>query len=112
MILKYTNHNIGGEVVKDNETYILRDNKSLSNLILSQTILHRGQSTRGHFHEGQEEVYFFVHGEARMTVGDEEFKVKSGDIVLIPDGSFHRVVNTGESDCIFNCVFDGGKRNH
>jgi oxalate decarboxylase/phosphoglucose isomerase-like protein (cupin superfamily) len=111
MVHKLNNHNIGGNVVKDNETYVLRDNKELKNLTLSQTILHRDQSTRGHSHEGQEEVYFFVHGEGRMIINDEEFGVKSGDIVLIPDGAFHRVINTGESDFIFNCVFDGG-RNH
>ena len=111
MINKFTVHDIGGDVVKDNETYVLRDNKILKNLILSQTILHRDQSTRGHHHDGQEEIYFFVHGVGRMIINDEEFTVKSGDIVLIPDGAFHRVINTGESDFIFKCVFDGN-RNH
>ena len=43
------------------------------------------------------------------------YKVKKGDIVLIPDGDFHRVWNEEEivtnEDLIFVCVFDGG-RNH
>ena len=49
-----------------------------------------------------------------MIVGEETdspFQVKPGDIVLIPDGAFHRVINTGEMNLVFNCVFDG-KRNH
>jgi mannose-6-phosphate isomerase-like protein (cupin superfamily) len=111
MQIKYNTNEIGGEVIKDNETYVLRDNKTLKNLILSQTILHRNQSTRGHNHTGQEEVYFFVHGKGTMQVGDQNLEVTTGDIVLIPDGDFHRVTNTGESDLVFNCVFDG-KRNH
>jgi oxalate decarboxylase/phosphoglucose isomerase-like protein (cupin superfamily) len=112
--MKLTTHDIGGEVVKDNETYLLKDNRTLSNLVLSSTKLYRGQSTRGHKHPGQEEVYFFVQGSGRMIVGDEDsesFAVGGGDVVLIPDGAFHRVINDGEMHLLFNCVFDG-KRNH
>jgi len=70
-MIHYTNLNIGGDIVKDNETYLLRDNKTLNNLVLSQTILHPAQSTRGHCHAGQEEVYFFVSGSGEMEVGEE-----------------------------------------
>lgn len=110
-MIKYSVHHIGGDVIKSNGVYTLRDNKTLNNLVLSQTILHVAQETRGHYHEGQEEVYFFAHGTGKMIVGDETFEVQGGDIVLIPDGLFHKVFNTGESDLVFNCVFDG-KRNH
>ena len=47
MNLRYNIHDVGGEVVKDNETYLLKDNKTLNNLVLSSTKLYRGQSTRG-----------------------------------------------------------------
>jgi oxalate decarboxylase/phosphoglucose isomerase-like protein (cupin superfamily) len=73
--------------------------------------LYRGQSTRGHSHAGQEEVYFFVQGTGIMMVDEQRFRVNDGDIILIPDGAFHRVINDGEMDLVFNCVFDG-KRNH
>ena len=112
--IKLKQFDIGGEVIKDNETYRLIDNRSLKNLILSQTQLHRGQQTRGHRHPGQEEVYFFIRGNGKMIVGqetDEAFPVIAGDVILIPDGAFHRVINDGDTDLIFNCVFDG-QRNH
>lgn len=111
---KYSFHDIGGEVVKDTEVYLLKDNRDLNNLVLSSTKLYRNQQTRGHRHPGQEEVYFFIKGAGKMIVGDEDsepFRVIEGDIVLIPDGAFHRVINDGDSNLIFNCVFDG-KRNH
>ncbi len=111
MQIKFHNHDIGGEVVKDNETYLLKDNKTLKNLVLSSTKLYRGQATRGHSHAGQEEVYFFVQGTGMMIVDEEKFRVNAGDIILIPDGAFHRVINDGEMHLVFNCVFDG-KRNH
>jgi oxalate decarboxylase/phosphoglucose isomerase-like protein (cupin superfamily) len=111
MNLKYTSHDVGGEIVKDNETYLLKDNKTLNNLVLSSTELYRGQATRGHSHAGQEEIYFFVQGTGIMMVDEQRFRVTAGDIILIPDGAFHRVINDGDMNLVFNCVFDG-KRNH
>jgi len=111
MKLKYNNHDVGGEIVKDNETYLLKDNKTLNNLVLSSTKLYRGQATRGHKHSGQEEVYFFVQGTGMMIVDEEKFRIAAGDIILIPDGAFHQVVNDGEQNLTFNCVFQG-TRNH
>jgi len=111
---KYHIHDVGGDVVKDNEVYRLKDNRDLNNLVLSSTWLYRGKQTRGHRHAGQEEVYFFVQGRGHMILGeetDEPFAVGPGDVVLIPDGAFHRVINDGDSHMLFNCVFQG-KRNH
>lgn len=111
MKLIYNQHDIGGEVVKDNDTYLLKDNRTLNNLVLSSTKLYRGQSTRGHNHPGQEEVYFFVQGTGIMIIDDQRFRVEAGSVVLVPDGAFHRVINDGEMNLTFNCVFQG-TRNH
>ena len=104
-------HDIGGSVIKDNKTYLLKDNKTLKNLVLSSTLLKPNEETRGHSHEGQEEVYYFVDGHGQMTLGEESFHVASGDVVLIPDGVFHKVINPTTEHLYFVCVFDG-KRNH
>ena len=108
--------NIGGEVVKQNDTYKVKDNKTLKNLVLSSTLLNPGKCTTGHKHEGQEEVYIFVAGTAKMELvypnGDTKiFEVHPDDIVLIEDGVFHKVYNESKNPVYFVCVFDG-KRNH
>ena len=108
--MKLTIDNIGGEVVKDNETYLLKDNKPLNNLVLSSTDLKPNMSTRGHKHEGQEEVYYFVKGNGTMDIDDTTFNVAPGDVILIEDGVFHRV-HASDTGCYFVCVFDGN-RNH
>jgi mannose-6-phosphate isomerase-like protein (cupin superfamily) len=110
-MIKVSTNNIGGDIIKANAVYTLRDNKTLNNLVLSQTILHVNQNTNGHYHEGQEEVYNFIWGTGEMELDGEKFAVNPGDIVLIKDGVFHRVHNTGAVDLYFVCVFDG-KRNH
>ena len=113
--IQFTINDIGGEIVKDNETYLLKDNKTLDKLVLSSTLLNPFKQTTGHNHSGQEEVYFFVSGTGTMEVDNEKFNVKPGDVILIPDGAFHKVWNTSiykaNNPLIFICVFDGG-RNH
>lgn len=98
---------IGGALIKDADQYRLYDNKTLNNLCLSKTELRPSKSTNGHRHAGQEEVYIFVKGEGRMEVDYKVFKVKKGDVVLIPDNAFHKVHNTGDFMLEFVCIFDG-----
>ena len=110
--MKYNVLNIGGEIVKDNETYVLKDNKTLKNLVLSSTDLKPGQQTRGHAHPGQEEVYHFISGTGSIQIDNDMYNAAAGDIFLIPDGAFHKVFNGSDSENLyFVCVFDG-KRNH
>ena len=66
--IQYTINDIGGEVVKDNETYLLKDNKTLDKLVLSSTLLNPFKQTTGHNHSGQEEVYFFVSGQGLSLI--------------------------------------------
>ena len=107
--MKYNIKDIEGEVIKDNDTYLLRDNKTLNNLILSSTRLKPKKETRGHSHRGKEEVYYFVEGEGVMILRYDKFEVKAGDVVLIPDGAFHQVQNPTEEDLYFVCVFEGSR---
>jgi len=108
---KVTIKDIGGDVVKDNAQYLLKDNAFGNNLILSSTFLRSNQCTNGHSHAGQEEVYMFIDGKGEMDIDGNRFPVEGGDVVCIEDGEYHRVFNTGHLGLYFVCVFDGG-RNH
>jgi len=109
--MKLNIRNIGGEIIKDNETYILQDNKTLKNLVLSSTLLKPNKETRGHSHDGQEEVYYFIEGRGEILLEDKYLDIQAGDIILIPDGAYHKVINTTSEYLYFICVFDG-KREH
>ena len=39
---------IGGKVVKDDDKYVVKDNSTLNNLVVSSTDLKPGKSTSGH----------------------------------------------------------------
>jgi len=99
-----------GDIVKQDERYVVKDNTHLKNLVVSTTELNPHKSTSGHKHEGQEEVYYFVKGSGTIYLDDKPNFVSAGDVVLIEDGVHHRV-ETGADGLHFFCVFDG-RRNH
>ena len=109
--MKYSAWDIGGEIVKEDDRYLVKDNTELKNLVVSSTKLRAGKSTTGHRHAGQEEVYIFVSGKGQMELDHKIFDVTAGDTVLIEDNVFHKVYNTGDYMLEFICVFDG-RREH
>ena len=69
--MKININDIGGNIAKEDDRYIVKDNTELNNLVVSSTRLNRRKSTRGHKHEGQEEVYMFIEGVGKMELDDE-----------------------------------------
>jgi mannose-6-phosphate isomerase-like protein (cupin superfamily) len=108
--MKYSEWDIGGDVVKNDNRYIVKDNTMLNNLVVSSTMLSANKSTTGHRHTGQEEVYIFVSGSGQMELDHKIFDVTAGDTVLIEDGVFHKVHNNTDFGLKFICVFDGGRK--
>ena len=104
--MKFNMNHIDGYVVKEDDRYLVRDNISLKNLVVSSTKLNPNKETTGHKHDGQEEVYLFTKGTGRMWLDDDEMPVKANDIVLIEDGVFHKVA-AGDDGLYFICVFQG-----
>ena len=108
--MKYSEWDIGGDVVKNDNRYIVKDNTMLNNLVVSSTMLSAKKSTTGHRHAGQEEVYMFVSGSGQMELDHNIFDVTAGDTVLIKDNVFHKVHNNTDVGLKFICVFDGGRK--
>ncbi len=63
-----------------------------------------GMVTKEHCHRLSEEVYHVLTGYGQLSVGDEIAKVKAGDTVMIPPGTYHSIKNTsGEPLQILCC---------
>tara|TARA_B100001996_G_scaffold305544_1_gene246643 strand:+ start:1291 stop:1653 length:363 start_codon:yes stop_codon:yes gene_type:complete len=101
---------IDGKVVKEDDRYIVQDNTTLKNLVLSSTHLKPKKETTGHNHSGQEEVYFFISGQGEMQLDDDKFPINPGDIVLVKDDAFHKVYNSSDDEELyFICVLHGAR---
>src|SRR3989344_7015067 len=97
------------ELVLDNDRYKVYDLK-LSHLTVSVTELHPGKETRGHKHDDIEEVYFCKDGEGKIVVGEETMPFERGDVVTIPLGAFHRVLNPSKKELVFLAIFEKYER--
>ena len=99
-----------GEVVEDSGVYLVQDKHFHNRLVTSKTVLHRNNETKGHKHDGVEEVYLFLSGVGRIKIDAQVCDVSAGTLVLISDGAFHQVLNCGQEDLVFISVFEKYKR--
>jgi quercetin dioxygenase-like cupin family protein len=51
-----------------------------------------------------EHEQYVLRGHATIGIGDEEFEVKAGDVVFIPEGVPHWYQNIGEENFEFLCI--------
>ncbi len=58
---------------------------------LAEAVVPAGSSTVTHLHRTAEEIYLFTGGSGRMRLGDDERPVPSGDCVVIPPGTPHKL---------------------
>jgi mannose-6-phosphate isomerase-like protein (cupin superfamily) len=70
---------------------------------LAEATVQPGGETAEHYHPQAEELYYFVAGEGRMRLGEEEAAVSSGDCVVIPPGTAHKLWNTGPQKLVLLC---------
>lgn len=70
---------------------------------LAEAVVSVGHATDEHYHPVSEELYFFVAGVGRLSVGGEQRGVRAGDCVLIPPGAVHKLANTGEEPLRLLC---------
>ena len=62
---------------------------------LAEALVPPGKETLLHRHRISEEIYHVTGGRGRMTLGDREFDIQTGDTICILPGTPHRVRNTG-----------------
>jgi len=75
----------------------------MGDFTFSVTRLYPDKATTGHTQEDKE-VYYFIDGYGHIQVGEDDVNVEPGDIVVIPEGAFHRVFST-MYHLVFACAF-------
>jgi mannose-6-phosphate isomerase-like protein (cupin superfamily) len=54
-----------------------------------------------HHHEDHEEVYYIINGTGKIKMGNEESRLRDGDIIYIPENTIHSIINDGEETIDF-----------
>ena len=102
-IKEYRQH---ANLIRDNELYKVYDFPKLKDLDLSLTELYPHKSTTGHSHDEADEVYVIISGQGTIEVGKKSSNIKTGDVIIVPRGDFHRVHNQGEENLSFWSIFE------
>jgi mannose-6-phosphate isomerase-like protein (cupin superfamily) len=71
-----------------------------ANQSLAEATVPPGGETAEHLHREAEEIYLFTAGAGRMRVGEEERDVASGDFVVIPPGTPHKLWNPSDRESL------------
>lgn len=99
---------------KEIEPYITKDGSIIHELIhpavhgnsnqsLAEATVPAGRRTLFHKHRLTEEIYYITEGRGIMTLGSEEFEVKTRDSICISPGTPHRIQNTGNTPLKILC---------
>jgi mannose-6-phosphate isomerase-like protein (cupin superfamily) len=73
------------------------------NQSLAEAIVQAGHKTALHRHLQSEELYHITSGEGVMTLGENNFAVKTGDTICIAPGTPHCIENTGTGELRILC---------
>ena len=74
-----------------------------ANQSLAEATVPPGGETAEHYHRVSEEIYLFTSGAGRMRMAGEEAAVRAGDMVVIPPGTEHQLVNDGSAPLVLLC---------
>ncbi len=49
-------------------------------------------------HDDNDQFFRFEHGTGKVIIDKNEYEVKDGDVIVVPSGAQHNVMNTSASD--------------
>ena len=49
-------------------------------------------------HEGNDQFFRFEKGQGKVLIGETEYTVADGDVIIIPSGTLHNIVNVSDTE--------------
>jgi quercetin dioxygenase-like cupin family protein len=64
-------------------------------------ILPAGKSVPYHYHQNRESILMILSGQAVELYEDKEYPIEAGDVIFVPAGAKHAVINRSDKDIRF-----------
>ncbi len=68
-------------------------------------LLEPGANVRHHGHVASEEIVIVTHGKGIVVLGDEQFPIAEGDVIVLPPTLMHHFINNGTEPLKYGGVF-------
>ena len=69
-----------------------------------------GEDIGSEIHVGNDQFFRFESGSGKCAIDGNEYKVKEGDVILVPAGARHNVINVGTDELKMYTIY--GPPNH
>ena len=74
------------------------------NVMLVRNVIRPHAVLDAHSHP-HEQMLYVLDGNCDVTIGEEKFSMKTGDMALVPGGMMHQVTATGEGELTMLDIF-------
>ena len=81
-----------------------------SDITVGRVVIKPGKSNPRHCHDSCEEVLYLLCGNLTHSFADESIEMIAGDTLVIPSGTMHNAMNTGETDAEMIVAYSEGNR--
>ena len=88
---------------KDTTIQVLISAEEGPNFALRKFSMQQGGGMPRHTNTLEHEQYV-LRGQATITIDDDTYHLKTGDVVFIPEGAIHSYENTGDEPFEFLCI--------
>jgi len=79
-------------------------------LLVGLNAFEPGQSHALHAHAGQDKVYHVIEGEGCFLLDTEELPMRTGDLLVAPEGVAHGIRNTSRARLVVLAILAPGPR--
>jgi mannose-6-phosphate isomerase-like protein (cupin superfamily) len=93
---KYNLFDIGGDIIKNDEYSIIRENSELNTVLINSVLLYKDKCTKKMKFYDRDSIYLFIESRGIFELGSEIIYVNSNDIILVPQDTEHRIINIGD----------------
>jgi len=108
MTMKGFNSNIEKDTL-ENENFrkVLYTGKHLQLVLMTLKV---GEDIGSEIHTGNDQFFRFESGSGKCVIDGNEYKVKDGDVIVVPAGARHNVINEGTDELKMYTIY--GPPNH
>ncbi len=92
------------KLTKDNDCFrkVVYTAENMQLVLMS---LKPGEDIKSEVHDENDQFFRFDSGEGKVVINGNEYDVEDGFAVVVPKGSEHNVINTGDRDLKFYTIY-------